>query len=588
MKILEGHGGYVCSLALSPDGTTLFSGSDDKTIRAWDTTSGTEKLQMTGHGGYVNCLALSPDGILTWGAGNDVYLASVGELFNSNILPCWILKDAAPEKSEANEQRLTYLKTLLERHPKSLYWANSFFSHAAEKDEELLKILFESKLAVIPCHLGHLLLSALKSGSPTIVRQVLVMVVSARKESDKVAQKDILSAKAHWQLPVLDKEFTNALRQVGSTHSGVLADFLKSFELAPAERCTFDAFQSETRVIPESGMIVNGSEIMTVSVGGDNEWIPKVSSQEQKNGSSTLVEARCVAFPNIAGKVAGVSFLEMIVKSDNLELFDNLTVKTVVTYCWETFAAAKFKWQFMVYLLALFFQVALSFVVDVDPWDDYTNIYVIISLVACGGLSLITIKDIRYEFTQLHHSDGLKDHFNDFWNFVDTFQILLTSASIFTFLMRHNSVHAVIAIAVYLKWFGLLYFMQAFQATAALVRMIIRITTDIGWFVLVLLIVLLASGNAIYVLLHEEGGEGYTDVPNTIFTMFNLLLLGDADTTLEAFDGSSNILLLKVLFVFSMFFVLIVLLNLLIGELHCQCLQCSKLILFCSENGRLL
>ncbi len=39
-RTFEGHSSNVDALALSPDGKTLYSGSDDKTIRAWSTESG--------------------------------------------------------------------------------------------------------------------------------------------------------------------------------------------------------------------------------------------------------------------------------------------------------------------------------------------------------------------------------------------------------------------------------------------------------------------------------------------------------------------------------------------------------------------
>ncbi|KAH7918702.1 WD40 repeat-like protein, partial [Leucogyrophana mollusca] len=37
---IRGHRGYVRSVAFSPDGAHIVSGSDDKTIRVWDTSTG--------------------------------------------------------------------------------------------------------------------------------------------------------------------------------------------------------------------------------------------------------------------------------------------------------------------------------------------------------------------------------------------------------------------------------------------------------------------------------------------------------------------------------------------------------------------
>src|SRR5205823_6511267 len=59
---LAGHSGMVGSLAFSPDGKRLASGSGDRTVRVWDLASGKELLQLRGHTGIVTCVAFSPDG----------------------------------------------------------------------------------------------------------------------------------------------------------------------------------------------------------------------------------------------------------------------------------------------------------------------------------------------------------------------------------------------------------------------------------------------------------------------------------------------------------------------------------------------
>ena len=59
---LAGHTGDVNSVAFSPDGKTITSGSSDNTIRLWDVSTGTEIRTLQGHTDDVNSVAFSPDG----------------------------------------------------------------------------------------------------------------------------------------------------------------------------------------------------------------------------------------------------------------------------------------------------------------------------------------------------------------------------------------------------------------------------------------------------------------------------------------------------------------------------------------------
>ncbi|MEP0924380.1 CHAT domain-containing protein [Leptolyngbya sp. ST-U4] len=62
LEPLIGHSDWIRSLAFSPDGKTILSSSNDRTVRVWDVETGRLLHLLTGHRDRIKCVGISPDG----------------------------------------------------------------------------------------------------------------------------------------------------------------------------------------------------------------------------------------------------------------------------------------------------------------------------------------------------------------------------------------------------------------------------------------------------------------------------------------------------------------------------------------------
>ena len=68
---LSGHDAPVIVVEYSPDGSLIASGSEDATVRLWDSSDGSLVHELNGHTEIVNDLSFSPDGTILASASND-------------------------------------------------------------------------------------------------------------------------------------------------------------------------------------------------------------------------------------------------------------------------------------------------------------------------------------------------------------------------------------------------------------------------------------------------------------------------------------------------------------------------------------
>ncbi len=60
-EVLKGHAGFVTSIAFSPDGRSLVSGGDDRTVRFWDVAAN-KAIHSVPTSEEIYAVAYSPDG----------------------------------------------------------------------------------------------------------------------------------------------------------------------------------------------------------------------------------------------------------------------------------------------------------------------------------------------------------------------------------------------------------------------------------------------------------------------------------------------------------------------------------------------
>ena len=86
VRTLRGHAGSVLSVAFSPDGKYVLSGSGDKTAKLWDAVTGAEVRTFTGHTASVYSAVFSPDGkyVLTgsWDDTANLWDAATGKVLH--------------------------------------------------------------------------------------------------------------------------------------------------------------------------------------------------------------------------------------------------------------------------------------------------------------------------------------------------------------------------------------------------------------------------------------------------------------------------------------------------------------------------
>lgn len=273
-------------------------------------------------------------------------------------------------------------------------------------------------------------------------------------------------------------------------------------------------------------------------------------------------------------------FMSSLVETGQAEYFQNVVIRSILQQKWDSYGFSCFLRMFGWYLMGLvslvFLTILRSYDTDSEEGVSLTDrfrqggVHYILECIAVVGILVSWLYTFQHEVRQ---GADLLNYVQSFWNFLDASNLLLGMAVVLTFFFRIYYLNVLLEWAVFLRWFGVMYYLRAFESTGTLIRIIFQTCIDTRWFLVIFFIIIISASNAFYIMLknvdYHGDRNGFTDPWQAFLTVFNMLIIGGMGLAPETFEQveslGSTVVGLELLFVITVMFVTVILLNTLIA-----------------------
>lgn len=325
--IYKDHRNAVTAVAFCPDDRSCLTACDDGSVLIWNIAMGIISISMS-FTEPVHSLSISSDGILILAVGNNLEVMDLGSWVYANAQSPMMLRKglafADEDASRSNIASHEHYRTLPSISQSVAFLTLQPFIHLCRKssrvlDTALLEWLFQAHARVSYCSFPLLLRWAVESRSPSCLSMILTQMVKSMQNHNRLIS-DPLNYDELWHVP--DKPYAYYHEVFTSLLQHYPREVRRYFNSAPL----LLTLRQPQFVVPVRAQkpLLQGGELFTEST----LWAAFEKEYHSSDLAVPVSAAVCV------GMTGGNTFLQSVMASQDVAIFDNLTMQSIVRFKW--------------------------------------------------------------------------------------------------------------------------------------------------------------------------------------------------------------------------------------------------------------